>query len=140
MHGVVNSAPGIVELLDRDMEARSDVIPVERKKDGTFSARSSVLSDEELRTVSDYVSRKVAEIGREILDGTISVNPCELGAEKACTYCVYKHVCGFEAGAAGYRPRKLEKLKAEEALEKMREETESAAADPPHDREKTADE
>ena len=35
----------------------------------------SVLSGEELRIVSDYVSRKVAEIGREILDGTISLNP-----------------------------------------------------------------
>ena len=90
MNGVVNSAPGIVELLDKDMGDKSDVIPVERKKDGSFSARSSVLDGEELKTVSDYVSRKIAEIGREILDGTISLNPYEKGPEEACTYCAYK--------------------------------------------------
>ncbi len=122
MHGVVNSAPGIVELLDRDMEARSDVIPVERKKDGTFSARSSVLSDEELRTVSDYVSRKVAEIGREILDGTISLNPYEKGSEEACTYCAYKKVCGFEPAMPGCEKRRLQDMDREEALRRMGEE------------------
>lgn len=76
-----------------------------------------------MRVASNYVNHKIRRLGREILDGTISVNPCELGAENACTYCAYRHVCGFDAGAAGYQPRKLVKLKAEEALEKMREET-----------------
>lgn len=140
MTGMVNENDEAVRMLDGEFTDKSDILPLERKKDGSFSAVSSVMSEEDMRTVSDYVNRKIQKLGREILDGTISVNPCELGAEKACTYCVYKHVCGFEAGAAGYRPRKLTKLKAEEALEKMREETESAAADPPHDREKTADE
>ncbi len=121
MNGVVNGTPGIVELLDRDMEAKSDIIPVERKKDGTFSARSSVLSGEELRTVSDYVSRKVAEIGREILDGTISLNPYEKGSVEACTYCAFKKVCGFEPAMPGCEKRRLEDLDREEALRRMEE-------------------
>ena len=99
------------------------MIPVERKKDGSFSARSSVLSGEELRTVSDYVSRKIAEIGREILDGTISLNPYEKGSEEACTYCTYKKVCGFEPAMPGCTKRRLEDMDREEALKRMGEET-----------------
>jgi len=121
MGGVVNSAPKIVELLDKYMEDKSDVIPVERKKDGSFSARSSVLSGEELRTVSSYVSRKIAAIGREILDGTITLNPYEKGSEDACAYCCYRKVCGFEPAVPGYQKRRLAELGKEEVLRLMEE-------------------
>lgn len=123
MNGVVSSEPGIVERLDGEMEDKSDVIPVERKKDGSFTARSGVLGREDLKTVSDYVSKKVAGIGREILDGVISLNPYEMGSEDACTWCPYKKVCGFESSMPGCEKRKLGALDSSEALEKMREET-----------------
>ncbi len=119
MNGVVNSAPEIVTLLDHEMEDKSDVIPVERKKDGNFSARSSVLNHRELKTVSDYVSRKIAEIGREILNGQISLNPYEKGSEEACTYCTFKRVCGFEPALSGCTKRRLEELDREEVLRRM---------------------
>ena len=121
MHGVVNSDFSIVERLDHTMEDKSDVIPVERKKDGSFSARSSVMSGEELKIVSGYVSRKIAQIGQEILDGKISLNPYEKGSEEACTYCAYRRVCGFEPAIPGCSMRKLEELDKETVLEKMRQ-------------------
>lgn len=126
MTGMVNENDEAVRMLDGEFTDKSDILPLERKKDGSFSAVSSVISEEDMRMVSNYVNQKIRSLGREILDGTISVNPCELGAEQACTYCAYKHVCGFEAGAAGYQPRKLAKLKADEALKRMREEVEAA--------------
>ena len=121
MHGVVNSDAGIVERLDNTMSDRSDIIPVERKKDGSLSARSSVLSGQDLKTISGYVTRKIAEIGREILDGRITLDPYEKGSEEACTYCTYKKVCGFEPTIPGCSKRKLEDLDKETILEKMRE-------------------
>lgn len=121
MHGVVNASPDIIERLDRYMEDKSDVIPVEKKKDGTFSARSSVMSGGELQLVSDYVSRKITEIGREILQGTISLNPYERGKEEACTYCAFRKVCGFETGMPGCSKRKLEELDKEEIFRRMAE-------------------
>lgn len=119
MNGVVNSRPEIVEWLDGTMGDKSDVIPVERKKDGTFSARSSVMSREELKVLSDYVSHKVRSIGRQILDGVITLNPYEKGTEEACTYCSFRKVCGFEPGIPGCGKRTLEDLGREEALERM---------------------
>lgn len=121
MNGVVNARQDIVERLDRYMQDKSDVIPVEKKKDGSFSARSSVMSGEELRVVSDYVNRKVKEIGRDILDGSISMNPYEKGQSDACTYCAYRKVCGFDAGIPGYEKRSLEELDKAEIFKRMQE-------------------
>ncbi len=119
MKGVVNGEPDIVSRLDKYMEDRSDVIPVERKKDGSFTARSSVLSADDLKTVSGYVSRKIADIGRNILDGTIALNPYEKGNEEACTYCGFKHVCGFDISLPGCDKRRLENMDRQEALERI---------------------
>lgn len=119
MDGVVNSQPDIVERLDAYMQDKSCIIPVEKKKDGGFSSRSSVMSSEELGVVSDYVSHKMKEIGQEILAGNIAVNPYEKGSKEACTYCAYKKVCGYDKNIPGYEKRTLEKLNREEALERM---------------------
>ena len=83
MNGVVNSDPAVVERLDRFLQDKSKVIPVEKKKDGSFSARSGILSREELHVVSAYVDTKIRQIGREILDGKIAANPYEKGNEEA---------------------------------------------------------
>ena len=126
MKGVVNGEPDIVSRLDKYMEDKSDVIPVERKKDGSFSARSSVLSGEELKTVSGYVSRKIADIGRRILDGDISLKPYEKGSEEACTYCSFKRVCGFDLSLPGCEKRRLEDMDRQEALDRMAQQAEAA--------------
>ncbi len=121
MQGVVNAEPDIVERLDRYLQDKSDVIPVEKKKDGSFSSRSSVMSSEELRIVSRYVNNKVKEIGREILEGNISVNPYEKGQSEACTYCAYRKVCGFDQRIPGYEKRPLEDLEKEELFKRMQD-------------------
>ncbi|MCM1568384.1 MAG: helicase-exonuclease AddAB subunit AddB [Roseburia sp.] len=123
--GVVNSASDIVDRLDQYMETKSDVIPVEKKKDGSLSSRSSVMSEEELRLISDYVNRKLQSIGREILDGKISLNPYERGSGEACSYCIYKRVCGFDSANPGCRKRKLPELDRDEIFARMEEEREN---------------
>jgi len=122
MNGVVNGEESIVEKLDRFMGEKSHVIPVEKKKDGTFSARSSIMSREELQKVSDYVNLKIRSIGRQILDGHKGINPCEQGSTDACTYCAYKKVCSFDPSIPGYKKRVLKEMSQEEVLNKMEEE------------------
>ncbi len=125
MNGVVNSDPEVVERLDRYMQDKSMVIPVEKKKDGSFSARSGVLSREEMQVVSAYVDAKIRDIGREILDGKIAANPYEKGNEEACTYCAYKKVCGFDGSIPGYEKRQLEDLDKQTLMQRMQETTEA---------------
>ena len=122
MNGVVCGEEDIIQRLDREMGDKSTVIPVEKKKDGSYSARSSVMSSQELGLVSAYVSHKVRQIGQEILGGHKEVNPYEKGSNEACTYCAYKKVCGFDPGIPGYRRRLLKELDRQEAFESMEEE------------------
>ena len=125
MNGVVNSDPEVVERLDRYMQDKSVVIPVEKKKDGSFSARSGVLSREEMQLISSYVDAKIRSIGREILDGKIAANPYEKGNEEACTYCAYKKVCGFDGSIPGYEKRQLEDLDKQALMQRMQKTVEA---------------
>lgn len=122
MTGVVNADENIVASLDGAFGTKSDVIPVERKKDGSFSARSSILQENDFRVISDYVNLKIREIGTGILNGNIELNPYIQGsgqsAKDACTYCPYSRVCGFDRKIPGFRKRELEAIPEEEALHK----------------------
>lgn len=122
--GVVNSEDQIARKLDKETKTKSDVIPVEYKKDGSLSARSSVLTGSELQEVSAYVNRKVRQLGKEILDGSIRLQPYESGAESACTYCAFKSVCGFDKKMPGFTVNRLADMDTEEAMEAIRRENE----------------
>lgn len=123
MTGIVNENDEAVRLLDSEFTDKSDILPLERKKDGSFSAYSSVIKEEDMQVVSNYVNHKIKQLGSGILDGTISVNPYEQNGSQACTYCAYRSVCGYDERVDGYQMRKLEKLSAEDALERMRQES-----------------
>lgn len=121
MTGIVNENDRAVSLLDGTFSDKSDILPIERKKDGSFSAYSSVINEKDMKTISDYVNYKIKELGTGILQGNISVNPCEQNGNSACTYCAYKSVCGYDNSIDGYAMRELEKLPQEEALKAMQE-------------------
>ncbi len=120
--GIVNEDEKVVSLLDKHFTDRSMVIPVERKKDGTFSARSGTVAKEDYEIISRFVNHKIRQFGQEILAGSIAVNPCEQAGKRSCTYCAFQSVCDFEEKVAGYDMRMLESLPEEELLERMREE------------------
>lgn len=122
MTGIVSDKPEVIGLLDKEFSDKSLIVPVERKKDGSFSASSSVISKEDYQVVSDFVNRKIKETGKAILEGNIAINPCEQGNYQACTYCDYKAVCGFDEKIPGYECRILPTLPDDELLAKMREE------------------
>lgn len=124
MNGVVNDEDEIIQALDKGFTDKSDILPLERKKDGSFSAKSGILSDEDMRMVSNYVNHKIKNLGKGILQGDIAMNPYEQGSEQACTYCAYRRICGFDAGMDGYQTRKLPKMNADEVVQCMREELE----------------
>lgn len=120
MTGIVNDEDEVIRLLDGTVDGKSQIIPVEYKKDGTLTARSGALGEEEIRIVSDYVNRKLGELGKDIISGVIEKNPYHYGQQTGCDYCSFKGVCGFNPRIPGYELRDLEALGKDEALEKMR--------------------
>lgn len=124
MDGMVNSDSEIIGYLDSTGAAKSYIIPVDRKTDGSFKASSSVMTTEQLEDVTRFVRTKVKALGREILDGNISVNPYHTEKNDACTYCSYKGICGYDESIRGYHKRKIENMEEEQILHKMHEESE----------------
>lgn len=120
MTGMVSDEEEIIKLLDKDFGTKSTVLPVAKKKDGSYTQASSVLSNEDFETVSHYVNAKIKELGSAILDGDIGLNPYEHKDMTACTYCDYKSVCGFDKKLGAGLVRHLEELDQERALERMR--------------------
>ena len=117
MTGIVSDDEETILLLDKEFESKSNIIPVARKKDGSFTAASSVLSRDDFGTVSKYVNHKIKEIGSSILSGNIDLNPYEQSDTSACTYCAFKGVCGFDKKLSAGMIRHLDDLNQEEAME-----------------------
>lgn len=122
MTGLVNSSDEVIKLLDESMVKKSDVIPIDRNKDGSLAASSKVVSSEDYKVIADYVNRKIRSFGKEILQGNIAVDPYEMQNRNACTYCNYKGICGFDPSISGYSRRELEKLKEDEVMNLIRSE------------------
>ncbi|MCR4901688.1 MAG: helicase-exonuclease AddAB subunit AddB [Butyrivibrio sp.] len=120
MTGLVNSSDEVISLLDTSLSGKSDVIPVERTKSGSFSANSSVISSEDYKIVSGYVNQKIRSFGKKILQGDIEVNPYLLKQRDACTYCSYKGICGYDPTIPGYNKRELESLKEDEVMTRIK--------------------
>lgn len=120
--GVINSSEDVISGLDSQFTDKSDVVPVERNKNGSFSARSGVMEEQDFKAVSAFVSRKIKQAGQQILQGNIALNPYEQGNKSACDFCAYKKVCGFDRKIDGFSMRELENLKDDEALLRIRKE------------------
>ncbi len=118
MTGLVNDDQEIIKMLDKEMTSRSDIIPVEIKKDGSLSARSQTASMQQYTAITNYVNRTVKDFGKRILDGDIAINPYEEKNSGSCTFCPYRSICGFDERIAGFKKRSLD-VSADEAMSRI---------------------
>lgn len=128
MNGLVNDSEDVIGLLDGSFATKSSIIPVERKSDGSLSARSSVVNRQDYEVISNYVNQKMHQFGTEILQGNIEVNPCEQGNTESCTYCTFREICAFDGKIPGFEKRKpghgMDVFKDEQdIIEKMRKQS-----------------
>lgn len=124
MSGIVNDNPEIVSLLDGSFSEASDVVPVKRNKDGSYAKSSKVFSDEHFDIMNQYVNQKIRQIGQEMLQGQIHLNPYEWAGKSACDYCKFQKVCGFDKKLDGCKKRQLEDLTEDEIFPLIKQELE----------------
>ena len=121
MTGVVSERMDVIQMLDGSINGKSDIIPVEFKKDGSLSSRSATLSDSDYGAISRFTEKKIREFGKSILNGNIEVNPYEMGDRSSCTYCSYRSICGYDESIKGYSKRNLD-ISSNDAMEIIRSE------------------
>jgi ATP-dependent helicase/nuclease subunit B len=81
---------------------RSDVIAAHLKQDNTFSKAGDCATPEELRTLLDFVHRRLGELADEIIDGTVDIRPYKMATTSACVSCDYRTVCRFHVRTNQY--------------------------------------
>lgn len=119
MNGLVLSDQEVAQAMEAGIRGR--FIPAELKKDGGFTASSSVVTSGELATVLNYSKRLIATMAEELAAGRVQAVPSRKNQEP-CSYCPYGAVCGRE-----YGPKDVERdstkegdalIRMERALEK----------------------
>lgn len=125
--GLVNVDDDIPLSLDSSGNEKSDVIPVERNKNGAFSKGSGVIGAEDMKMLGEYADYKIRGLAEEMLKGEISTRPIAILANNGkaeidgCSYCSYKGICGFNEYLPGYERNSYEKKDDGEVLAMIRE-------------------
>lgn len=122
MDGLVLEDDEILEAMDVNYARGSSVIPVKKKKDGTFSSNSRVATESDFKALSKHVTKTVRKLCGEILSGQNGIKP----VRGACDWCEMKSLCGFDTAIKGCSYRYVEKLNDKDALLKIIEEEKSA--------------
>ncbi len=95
LSGFTNSNANIIKMMDGTEDGKSLVIPVDYNKDGSLKKTSKVYSTEQFNELTEYMSLKMKDVGTNILNGKVGVNPFKEGDRNACEYCPFSAVCGF---------------------------------------------
>ena len=123
MRGLLLADTEVVRQMDTELETGfSKMLPVAINKDETFRSGSSVVSMEEWNVLRQFVRKKIKQIGTEITDGKLAIEPYQLADKTPCQYCDYKSFCQFDQALAGNQYRKLRKCDQDEVWKQLREE------------------
>lgn len=96
MSGLLLANPEVVQLMDNSIAGDSDLIPVQMKKNGEFSARSQVISNEQFDLLREHLRCQLISAGSDITGGVVDISPYRCGTFRPCRYCPYKPVCQFD--------------------------------------------
>ncbi|MBR5579248.1 MAG: helicase-exonuclease AddAB subunit AddB [Lachnospiraceae bacterium] len=114
--GIINARQEVIDGMDKTHAAKSEVAHIEYKKDGELSARSQVMSEEEIGLLQKFASKKAEELGQRIMAGEIGKQPVVMKNRDACTFCSFRQICGFDQRLPGFEKRILEEPENEEIL------------------------
>lgn len=123
LNGLASADREILLLQDQDISAGSEILPVRLKKDGGYTAASSVAEEDQFLRLTRHVQKKMQDYGERILRGDIQLSPYELGSEDACQYCSFHSICGFDRKVDGCEKRRLRPLEKAEIWKKLEEES-----------------
>lgn len=111
LEGICNADSEIIHYMDKNCEGKSKILPIAYNKDGSLSKTSKAVTTEQFAYLEQFVKEKCTQLGEEIMEGKISVNPYGTVQKTACDYCAYNGICGFSPKESSYR--KLEKFQWE---------------------------
>lgn len=91
--GIVLSDNGVIDAMDKGITGR--YVPVKMKKDGGYTAYSSVATEEEFENIRRTMTDALAGLGKRIISGEACSIPDDTKAGQGgpCAYCAARAVC-----------------------------------------------
>jgi len=78
----------------QDPDGNGEFLPVKKKKDGSFSGASALITAEKLGRLSKSVEKIFAQMAESLKEGKIAAKPLYRSKEKnACLWCDYRAIC-----------------------------------------------
>lgn len=122
--GIVNLEMESLSHLDHELTGESTAIPVKLNRDGSIAKTSKAVGQKDFHTMLAFAEQKTRFLREVIRQGEVGIQPYRQGTRSGCDFCAYRHICGFDVRLSGYGYKDILKLSSEEALERMRQETE----------------
>jgi ATP-dependent helicase/nuclease subunit B len=119
MEGMLLADPALVKMMDQELTMSSPLIPVKFKKDGSFTASSTVLTGEQFDLLRTCLKRLLLAAGEGIAGGVVDIAPYRQGQFHSCRYCLYSAVCHFDELIKGNDYRHLTPLDKDVVWSKM---------------------
>ena len=123
MDGISRSEPHILQLLDRELApgTSSSVVRVRLNRDGNISDSSGAADGHAFETIRRFTEQKARELGIRMISGEVGIHPYARSAKRACTWCKFKDICGFDTRVPGADYRRIPERDAGEILQLMEE-------------------
>lgn len=115
MSGIVLEDTEVIEAMELGTAGR--YIPVSLKKDGSYTATSSLITEEQLGLLRRQIAGNVVQMAELLHRGRIGAVPANRNGRLPCEYCDYRAVCGREIQWPDRPVVKLEKAEIYEQLE-----------------------
>ena len=110
----------VIEALDKSKTGST--IPVSINKDGSIKKGSSVATKAQFKQLENHILNIIRELGKEILEGKVSIKPYELNGKNPCEYCIYHTICQFNEEMPDNCYEQLHKISKETVWEELEKE------------------
>lgn len=128
MKGLIVADVNIIKMMDNKIEdgKTSNIISAGLKNDGEInnSKTSGAVTNVQFENLQKYMNKLEKQISEEILSGNINILPYYSAKKQSpCEYCKYNAICNFDTSMPNNKYRYIEKLKKEEVIANMEEES-----------------
>ena len=115
LQGFVNESPAVIQKMDHTC---SQSLPVKLDKNGDIKKSENVVSADQIRTIMELTRENIEELGSQIAEGKIAIEPYKNKSNTGCDYCEFKNICHFDVKNGGNQYRRPDNAK----LKRYREE------------------
>ena len=108
LDGIMLDDAEVIKSIAGEFSGYSRIFSIRDTKEGIKgTSEGKLLSNEEFLQLRETVDEKVMELCRKIVNGEMQARPKLTKTGKACDYCQYKSICGFDPVFEGCEYEKI---------------------------------